>query len=194
MHRLADAGRARASWWSCPSRPLWSPRFSTPFTNRPAPARPSILTDREVLTTEISGRFDRFCWRIYPRQKPFAISKVWAFSRWKSLRRHAGHRHADAVRFMEHPELIDQFMETIKNTGWTSPPWPATATPSTRTRRSPPLTTSSLSGHLPGRKIGVRTVVGFSGCPGDCRNLSVSQLVGGQLAGGLPENPRLAVE
>ena len=68
-----------------------------------------------------------------------------------------GTAHADAIKFLEHPELIDAFLETIQNTGWTSRLWPATAIRSTPTGRSPTPITGNLRRRFCWRRKSVST-------------------------------------
>ena len=80
-----------------------------------------------------------------------------------------GTAHADAIKFMEHPELIEQFQETVAKYGI------GVAALSCHGNPVHPNKEIARSYHEQfeaaiclAEKLGVKTVVGFSGCPGDC--------------------------
>ncbi len=80
-----------------------------------------------------------------------------------------GTAHADAVRFMEHPELIDRFMETIQKYGLDIAALACHGNPVHPNKEIAAAYHEQFEAAIClAEKIGVRTVVGFSGCPGDC--------------------------
>lgn len=82
-----------------------------------------------------------------------------------------GTAHADAVKFMEHPELIDQFMETIDKYGLDIAALACHGNPVHPNREIASAYHEQFEAAIClAEKIGVNTVVGFSGCPGDCEN------------------------
>lgn len=82
-----------------------------------------------------------------------------------------GTAHADAVKFMEHPELIDQFMETIDKYGLDIAALACHGNPVHPNNKIASAYHEQFEAAIClAEKIGVNTVVGFSGCPGDCEN------------------------
>ena len=82
-----------------------------------------------------------------------------------------GTAHADAVRFMEHPELIDQFQETIAKYGIGVAALSCHGNPVHPNKEIARAYHEQFEAAIClAEKIGVDTVVGFSGCPGDCDN------------------------
>ena len=82
-----------------------------------------------------------------------------------------GTAHADAVKFMEHPELIDQFMETIDKYGLDIAALACHGNPVHPNKEIASAYHEQFEAAIClAEKIGVKTVVGFSGCPGDCEN------------------------
>ena len=82
-----------------------------------------------------------------------------------------GTAHADAVQFMEHPELIDQFMETINKYGLDIAALACHGNPVHPNKEIANAYHEQFEAAIClAEKIGVKTIVGFSGCPGDCEN------------------------
>ncbi|MFQ7550891.1 MAG: sugar phosphate isomerase/epimerase family protein [Blautia marasmi] len=80
-----------------------------------------------------------------------------------------GTAHADAVKFMEHPQLLREFKETVAESGLQvaalachgNPVHPDKDTAENYHRQFEAAVCMA-------EEIGVDTVIGFSGCPGDC--------------------------
>lgn len=79
-----------------------------------------------------------------------------------------GTAHADAIKFLEHPELIDAFLETIQKYGLDVAALACHGNPVHPNREiADSYHRQFEAAILLAEKIGVHTVIGFSGCPGD---------------------------
>ena len=80
-----------------------------------------------------------------------------------------GTAHADAVKFMEHPELIEQFQETVAKYGIGVAALSCHGNPVHPNKEIARAYHEQFEAAIClAEKLGVETVVGFSGCPGDC--------------------------
>ena len=82
-----------------------------------------------------------------------------------------GTAHADAIKFMEHPELIEQFQETVDKYGIGVAALSCHGNPVHPNKEVANAYHEQFEAAIClAEKLGVKTVVGFSGCPGDCDN------------------------
>ncbi|MEF2794893.1 MAG: xylose isomerase [Clostridiales bacterium] len=82
-----------------------------------------------------------------------------------------GTAHADAIKFMEHPELIEQFQETVDKYGIGVAALSCHGNPVHPNKEVANAYHEQFEAAIClAEKLGVKTVVGFSGCPGDCEN------------------------
>ncbi len=80
-----------------------------------------------------------------------------------------GTAHADAVDMLAHPEKIDAFAQTLADSGLTLAALACHGNPVHPNREiADGYHRQFEAAILLAEKLGVRTVVGFSGCPGDC--------------------------
>lgn len=80
-----------------------------------------------------------------------------------------GTAHADAVKFMEHPALIREFKETIEESGLTLAALACHGNPVHPNRETAGRYHREFEAAIClAEELGVETVIGFSGCPGDC--------------------------
>ncbi len=81
-----------------------------------------------------------------------------------------GTAHADARKFMKHPALIDEFMATIQKYGLDVAALSVHGNPVHPQKAIADDYNEQYEAAVElAEKIGVKTVVTFSGCPGDCR-------------------------
>ncbi|MBP8714356.1 MAG: sugar phosphate isomerase/epimerase [Lachnospiraceae bacterium] len=82
-----------------------------------------------------------------------------------------GTAHADAVKFMKEPALLEEFQETIAKYGIDVAALSCHGNPVHPNKEIANKYREEFDAAiLMAEKIGVHTVVGFSGCPGDCEN------------------------
>lgn len=82
-----------------------------------------------------------------------------------------GTAHADARKFMKHPELIDRFMATIHKYGIDVAALAVHGNPVHPQKEiADDYNEQFEAAVLLAEKIGVKTVITFSGCPGDCEH------------------------
>ncbi len=80
-----------------------------------------------------------------------------------------GTAHADARKFLEHTELLDAFLDTIKKYGLDIAAFACHGNPLHPNKDiAKEYHEQFEAAVLLAEKTGVKTVVGFSGCPGDC--------------------------
>lgn len=82
-----------------------------------------------------------------------------------------GTAHADAVKFMENPQLIREFKETIEESGLSVAALACHGNPVHPDKEIAQSYHRQFEAAIClAQEIGIDTVIGFSGCPGDCEN------------------------
>lgn len=80
-----------------------------------------------------------------------------------------GTAHADAVKFMENPSLIREFRETIEESGLSVAALACHGNPVHPNRKVAETYHRQFEASIClAEELGIETVIGFSGCPGDC--------------------------